>query len=398
MISVISLRPIIIEALASSPSFPRQVEVEPPHDWRYFPLTPHSNCTAIGKSVQIPHMVGASYFSDGNTLNATIWLSGPFQKVPFPLIRSPTYSMDIGIVQSYNTNVKVDYADMIQWDGLSSTWTRTIQEFLANSTRTLLHDNNYTSFDNTGNNGHVNFSLDLRKVSSPTQYFVVFLALDAILQGGNSCGLVDVIGHQIYIPPPDFRISVVPNPTELTQGEERTLELRVNSSTLVKPLFSISKVNAPPGLEISINPNRTYIPPEGIATSFVKVKATDNVDLGPKTIALYPNVSFPVTIDVTSLVQAFSSKVIGKQSPNNSMLNVNNISSSINPRPAYFSVIVKSYPFQEQFKDFWNAYGGVIGLIGGGFAAGFSALIIDRFNRRSKTKFSKNDDSIDSQN
>jgi hypothetical protein len=83
-------------------------------------------------------MKGVSYFSDGKVLNATIWLSGTFNKVPIPsAIRIPTYTLGIGIIQSYNTSAKVDYAVTVQWNPLNQAWSRTLVEFLANGTRIL---------------------------------------------------------------------------------------------------------------------------------------------------------------------------------------------------------------------------------------------------------------------
>jgi hypothetical protein len=404
-----SFVPPMIDVLASSPSFPRQSEIEPTHEWQYFSLTTNSNCTGIANIDQIPDIRGVSYFSDGKVLNATIWLSGAFEGVPIPsAIRIPTYVMGIGIIQSYNTSAKVDYAVTVQWNPISYTWSSTVEEFLANGTRTLQQNNNYTDFDNTGNNGHVNLSLDLGLIGSPAQYFLSFYAFDTAIQERPACGLVDVIGHVFYVPPPDFSISVFPNPLQIRPGEERTIELRTNSSTIVNPLLSIPQVDKSHGLEISINPNRTFIPPGGMATSLVKVKANDSAEIGPHTIGIYPHISFPITFNAAAVSTEFSRKVQQtpifaarifeskntadfKQTPDNSILNIQNKSSEIIPRPSYFSVIVNPYSLEERFKDFWNIYGGMLSLIGGGFAAGFSALIIDRIKNKRTSDHAQKD-------
>jgi hypothetical protein len=52
-------------------------------------------------------------------------------------------------------------------------------------------------------------------------------------------------------------------------------------------------------------------------------------------------------------------------------------------------VVIAIYPFEEQIRDFWNTYGDLIGLVGGGFAAAFYALLIDRLKNRSKNKSRK---------
>ena len=46
--------------------------------------------------------------------------------------------------------------------------------------------------------------------------------------------------------------------------------------------------------------------------------------------------------------------------------------------------VLKPLTITEKFKEFWDVWGSPISLIGGGFAAGFSALIIDRLKRSKK--------------
>ena len=171
------------------------------------------------------------------------------------------------------------------------------------------------------------------------------------------------------------------------------------SSTIISPLLSISKVNASRGIEISVNPNRTFIPPGGIATSLIKVKANQSADLGPHTIGINSHISFPITFDATALstelsrktqqIPIFKSMSLDSKStfsephnPGNLTLNTFNKGSAITPRPSYFSIIVSSYSLGERFKDFWETYGGIIGFVAGGFVAGFSALIIDRIKNK----------------
>jgi hypothetical protein len=82
---------------------------------------------------------------------------------------------------------------------------------LANDRRTLWQDNNnYTGFlDNTGNKGHVNLSLDLKRVSYPNQFALIFYLMDVIITKGNICGVVDVANNVVYIPAPVFTVSAM---------------------------------------------------------------------------------------------------------------------------------------------------------------------------------------------
>jgi len=381
-----------IDGASLSPQFPRQTINDPPNDWLYYPLNANSNCSKMPEPMKIPDMVGVSYFSDGDSLNATIWLSGPFEKIPTPLIRFPIYSMWFGIIQPYDIQSNVDYTNSIEWNAANSTWTKTIQEVTPNDTRYIIRDNNYTKFfDNVANKGHVNLSLDLNKVTSPAEYFIIFGLFDGLMYRGNACGLVDITDTSFYVPPPKFRASVFPSPLEIRQGEEKTAELRLNSTSVVRPLVHFELGQIPKDIDISIKPNNTYATPAGITTSLVDVKASDKAHPGPYTIPINSTISFPVTIDVSSVIASELAKVNGSDSnavnsdDSTSGIIGDNISTKIiKSRPSYFTVVVTPYTFDEQFKNFWSIYGDFISLFAGGFTAGVAALTLDRFKRKTK--------------
>jgi hypothetical protein len=377
-----------IDGAGLSPQFPRQTINDPPNDWHYYPLNTNTNCSNMPEPTKIPDMVGVSYFSDGDFLNATIWLSGPFEKIPTPLIRFPIYAMWFGIIQPYDIQSNVDYTNSIEWNGVNSTWTKSIQEVSSNDTRYILRDNNYTNFfDNLGNKGHVNLSLDLSKVTSPAEYFIIFALFDGVMYRGNACGLLDITDTSFYVPPPKFRASVFPSPLEIRQGEEKTAELRLNSTSVVKPLVHFELGQIPKDIDISIRPNRTYATPAGISTSLIDVKASDKAHPGPYTIQINSTISFPVTIDVSSVIASSFAKAKLNGSDSNagvsdvspSRIIGDNISSKIiKSRPSYFTVVVMPYTFEDQFKNFWSIYGNFISLFAGGFTAGAAALTLDR--------------------
>ena len=199
---------------------------------------------------QIPELEAVTYLSDGHYLNVTFWLSGPFQEIPLPFFRAPTYSAVIGIVQPYDTTIKSDYASSIQWNFTSLTWTRTIDEFIGNQTRTIIQDKNYTNFfGNIDNKSYVTLPIDLGKISFPNEYALIFQISDVAAATGNFCGLRDIISRPVYIPFPEFRISLFPNPLEITQGEEKDLELKITSHTLVNSTMSLRTANEPPGIK-----------------------------------------------------------------------------------------------------------------------------------------------------
>ena len=384
-----------INSSESISSFSRQIEEDFANDWIYFPFNSNSNCSGMS-SAQIPDIIGATYFSDNNYLNTTLWLSGTFQELPLPIIfRAPTYSMTIGLVNPFDTQIRTDYILSIQWNASSFSWIRTLEELLSNgTTRIIEQDPNYKNFvDNSGNKSQINLSLDLHKISSPNEFAIAFSSFDIMKKKNNLCGLRDVIERSIYIPPPKFTINLIPSIVELKKGEEKKIDLKINSSSLDKPLILLNSTN-PYGINVDIEPPKTFIEPGGTSTVFVNVKIPKGITAQSYPIQINSNMLFPKTIDIDSLSGSFIQKIpdntkagidIGETIYGSKELNSKIISKSFAARPIYFSVIVKSdLSYQEQFKDFWSVYGDIISLVTGGLVAGSSALIIDKIKRRRK--------------
>lgn len=387
---------------ASSPAFYRQeiIDDNPSPDLRYSPLTPLANCSIVKHSVQIPDLEGVSYFSDGRSLNSTFWLSSSFEERPKHLVRIPTYSMLIGVIQPFDVNSKVNYKVSISWDYMKQKWIKTTEEFFGNDSRTMEEENITQFFDNSGNNGKINLSLDLSKINFPEKYFVVFSMLDGALIKGNLCMFSDFI-NQFAIIPPDFGISTYPSQLEIRQDEEKNILLNLTSTKFVDATLYLNS-DPPDGFEIHFEPNPVNISRDGIGISHLKMKALDVVQPGPYTFTVQPSVTLPVAIDFDQLFHGdiqnlFTPAQLSMDEDKGRLLDnitkeklpdlnvqIKDRSKTIHPQASYITVMVTPYSWNERFGDFWNIYGDFISLLGGGFAAGFSALLIDRFKTRSK--------------
>ena len=101
-------RQIIIDSPdAESPSFVRQIIIDSPDDWFVVKTSQKSvfvngadgnkyliptgeNATQCGaEKNRFPDITSVSYFSDGKSLNATLWLHTPFYGAPFKFRRCP---------------------------------------------------------------------------------------------------------------------------------------------------------------------------------------------------------------------------------------------------------------------------------------------------------------------
>jgi hypothetical protein len=216
---------------------------------------------------------------------------------------TPMYSMGISAIPYYDTKIKIDYVVTIWYNPLRGGWIKTIEEVSRNYTR-VLEEINYTGIpEKLGlfkpqNKGHTNLSLDLEKVSSSKQYLVVFLVANSVGKKGydgftHSCGLLDFSDNPVYIPPLTFNISASENPLQLNKGEEKTLELRITSPTLVNPRVNLTVVNASQGTSIEVLPasQEIVVPPAHAGIATLKVKALETADSKPYTIAINSTIS-----------------------------------------------------------------------------------------------------------
>ena len=89
---------------------------------------------------------------------------------------------------------------------------------------------------------YIDFSFDLDKVNSPSQYKMAFYITDYFVKDHVLCRLIDTT-NWVIIPPPDFSMSVSPSSVLLRPGEEKNLELQIKGSTDLQSEASLSHSN-----------------------------------------------------------------------------------------------------------------------------------------------------------
>jgi hypothetical protein len=293
-----SYRIPIPDAFAMSPPFARQVITDVPHDWDASPLDDISNCTGIQHYITYPDLEAISYFSDGKTLNATLWLSAPFEEKPFGHV--PSYSMYIHI-NSFYESTQPDYEVTVFWDIDSHNWTRDVIELSSNDSRIVSETRNFTNFfDNNPEaggkaKGRVTLNFNLQSINSPDSYIGFFSLEDRFSKNENQCLIVDDSDNAIYVPIPEFTVSTMPNSVELRPGDVKDVQLRVNSSIHSSPRITFS-TNQSSGIEVNLVPKQEFLTPAAMTTSFLHLKALTNATYrynAPYTIRILPNASFP---------------------------------------------------------------------------------------------------------
>jgi hypothetical protein len=379
---IITYVPHLYEVFALSPSFSRQGIEDATSDWSLsirnipskFPLNKTENIVECKRGQQYflsPDIVGVNYFSDGKTLNATIWLSSPFEeptskREPF-FHTGRTYAWSIDINSAYDTRQGIDYKVIINWDILNHRWIRNVQEWsstpgedkIFGSGEFMIVDqqNNYTAFFDKGKN-YVDLSLNLSEISSPDQYSMSFYVLDSFRTKVGFCTLVDIT-DLVHIPPPEFMMLAKPSSVELRQGEEKNIELQIKSTGKLESNVVLFTNQIDDDIETNFIPNQTSVPPAGMATSRLHVKVLENASIGPHTLPVIANISFP-----TILANRFSSEVFN-----------NPTSISIFDYSNFTITVLSPLTFGEELNNFTNTYIAPISGIWTFFAA-VAAVIV----------------------
>ena len=106
-------------------------------------------------------IVGVSYFSNGQTLNSTIWLMAHFIRQP---IQYDALNYGVMVDSDYDKTTGVggvDYQHEISWKNKTKTWDKAITKWSTSGHDKLLHENrNYTGFYQNGSY-YVALPLDL---------------------------------------------------------------------------------------------------------------------------------------------------------------------------------------------------------------------------------------------
>jgi hypothetical protein len=274
--------------------------------------------------------------------------------------------MLIDVDSNYNTGLQgYDYMMRVSWDNNTKNWTYLLQEWSSDPiTRPLYKKSNFTDFfdDNVGR--YIYLSLDLEKINYPDKYIVVFFT-DYDFGEGNVKYQISDFSNAVRVPPPEFLISKEPNSVSLRPGEKKTSEVQINASTAVFDSHVHLSTNNISGLQTYFTPNELDIPPIGVATSHLTIRALENLEPNPYTLQIFGNISFPIQF-----------------SGGESQIDV--ISQGVSEHSNLPLTVLEPLTSQEQFVNFWSAYGDPINLIAGGFAAGFAALVFNKLSKKSK--------------
>ena len=337
-----------------------------------------------------------TYLSDAKNLNASLWLGGNFTKDPAAKgAEAVVYGMLVDVDSNPRTGFQgVDYQLEVQWMNSSKIWNMFLGEYPsvdnaslrdpADYLKILDIKQNYTDFF-VDNKPYITLSLPLDDVAFPSNFKAMYYGIVIY----DSSNMVVDLGSWIDIPPADLAISTLPNPVIIRQGEQRNIAVQLKSNEGVTsnvasflPIENYSKIDMQPNnmdeLEGAAGgsggepPSSSNMGP----TTFITKVASD-AEIGEYTIPILVNMSTGSVFPSEFLrLSNFTFSVPTK----GNILTVANLTMTV----------TEPVTTQEQIKEFWGAYGGIITLVGAGFGGGLASYVLDRVKSRKNNNNSDN--------
>lgn len=338
-----------------------------------------------------------TYLSDAKNLNASLWLGGNFTKDPAAKgAEAVVYGMLVDVDSNPRTGFQgVDYQLEVQWMNSSKIWNMFLGEYPsvdnaslrdpADYLKILDIKQNYTDFF-VDNKPYITLSLPLDDVAFPSNFKAMYYGIVIY----DSSNMVVDLGSWIDIPPADLAISTLPNPVIIRQGEQRNIAVQLKSNDGVTsnvasflPIENYSKIdmqsNNMDELEGAAGGGSGGEPPSSSnmgPTTFITKVASD-AEIGEYTIPILVNMSTGSVFPSEFLrLSNFTFSVPTK----GNILTVANLTMTV----------TEPVTTQEQIKEFWGAYGGIITLVGAGFGGGLASYVLDRVKSRKNNNNSDN--------
>jgi hypothetical protein len=328
---------------AESPSFLEQEIVDTTPFWI------DTSTNELKRSVQkYTDITSVDYFSDGKTLNATIWLLFPFKENP-PM-KEVDYGMFIDADFDSTTGYGgIDYKVELQWKNESQTWTKVIETWSKHGKqRTIATYPNLTNFFEKEKN-FVTISVDLQKILYPQKYKVLFYAD----YRENDGPLISDFIKWISVPPLELHISTIPKNIDLHRGISENIQVLINSTEGYAPKINLTIENEPKKTGFEYDATEVTLPSYGIATIPIKVTPMKDERLGPHTFYVTVTSNFPPE-------ELIKVKGIKNPIPPEKVIKRSAVLLTIYPELDFFDIIQMSWGKVGDFAQF--IYGILAGL------------------------------------
>lgn len=329
--------------------------------------------TAATEGDPATDIVEVTYFTNGRTLNSTIWLLFPFNELP---VGYSIFNYGMLIDSDFDEDTGaggIDYQLEIRWNNETNTWTRVLTEWSSTAVggRILEESKNFTRF--SGDQlFYVSIPIELEDISNPNKFRAVYYAESK----REASPLVTDFTKWINVPPQELQVATYPQSIELRQGETKTVELTINSTSGLEPDVILYSENQDTDPVLDFSAKKLKIPSNGFASIPLTVSTSGNTDIGPHTIFIFANSSYPafefVKVNATSHDSEFPFKIQGDDKMVKTSLLID---------------VKEPLSLTDKISEFWNKLGELL-LFLYGVVAGLSPMIFNAI-RKKLTKSTK---------
>ena len=364
-----------------SPSFSNEEIMDPMTDWID---SDTKNYTRGGdRSTDI---VSVDYFSDGKTLNATLWLYFPFKMQPRLSDENVNYGMYIDADFDQNTGFGgIDYKVELGWNNQSKQWTKVLEKW-SHFGKQLVLDNQTLSPDIFSKPGahYVRLWADLDAMLSPNKYKVIFYG-EVRKEGSARTDYT----RSVAIPPLELALSTSPASVEFRKGDQETIEVRVNTTQGYEPSVNLIAKSQSKNIVFDFTQNDTSnvpfftlrIPTYGVATVPLTISSVKNASVGPYTLFIFANSSFPP-------VEIIKPEGFTQDNSSNFLPYSAKLSENIFTQSSIAANLLQPLTEIDQISIFWDKLGAPISFIYG-ILAGISPWIYTKIKERVKNNKNK---------
>jgi hypothetical protein len=348
-------------------SFPQQEIIDETRQW--IDLS-NKQLTSVGD--RYTDIVAVNYFSNKNFLNATLWLLAPFNERPSR--ENVNYGMYIDADFNGRTGYGgVEYQIEIQWNNETKQWNKVIESWSPyGQTRVLENISNYHGFYENGGK-FVVLSVDLDKLSNPQKFKVLYYA-EVKKNGSYKTDFT----RWVAIPPLQLFVSTSPPSLDIAKGEEKSIEVKVNSTQGYEPTINIYTANTSKDIFFNFAYSRLRIPSYGTATTPATITVSKNASSGPYTLFIFANSTFPAEQLIKPKTNVSSSDV------RFSHLNTSQIENILS-QTSMVLTINEPPSLMDQIGSSWQKLGGPVSFFYGAIA-GISPWIYYKIRKSIKTK------------
>ena len=201
--------------------------------------------------------------------------------------------------------------------------------------------------------------IDLENIQYPSKFRVIYYA-----ESKKDAGpLLTDFTKWINVPPPELQVATYPQSIELRQGETKTVELTINSTSGLEPDVMLSSKNQDTDPVLDFSTKKLKIPSNGFASIPLTVSTSSNTGIAPHTIFIFANSSYPafefVKVNMTSHDYEFPFEIQGEDKVVKTSLLID---------------VKEPLSLTDKLSEFWNKLGEPLSFLYG-VVAGLSPMI-----------------------